>query len=327
MGLVNNFSTPAGWPTPLAIALLDNCGNFVTNGQVVASFTNGDPVLPLTLANPASGLYSATWTPQRTGGQVTVNARASVPGFAPVTAQLVGAVAPNTAPVLTPNGTLNVYNPLPAAALAPGTLVQISGTALAASSMSAPSTPLPTSLNGTQVLVGGLPAPLQSVAPGLITAELPYELTPAMQYQVVVSANGALTTPSTIQLSGTDPGVATAMSGLLTASHVNGKPVSATSPAAPGEIIVLTAVGLGLTDTPVADGAPGPSSPLANALDKPSITINNEMATILFAGLQPGAVGVYQINAQVPADAPAGNLTLVLSQDGNPANSAILPVN
>jgi uncharacterized protein (TIGR03437 family) len=90
---------------------------------------------------------------------------------------------------------------------------------------------------------------------------------------------------------------------------------------------VLTAVGLGLTNVPVADGAVGPSSPLANTLDMPSITLNNESVTILFAGLQPGTVGVYQINIQVPADAVAGNLTLVLSQDGNPANSAILPVN
>jgi uncharacterized protein (TIGR03437 family) len=328
MGLVNNFSTPAGWPTPLAVALLDNCGNFLSNGQVVASFTNGDPVLPLTLANGATGLYSATWTPQRTGGQVTVNARASAAGFAAVTTQLVGAVPPNSAPILTPNGTLNVFNPVPAAALAPGTLVQISGTALAASSLSAPAGgTLPTSLNGTQVTVGGIFAPLQSVSPGTITAQVPFELTPNMQYDVVVSANGALTTPASIQLSGTDPGVATAMSGMLTATHLDGTAITSTSPAAPGEYIVLTAVGLGLTNVPVADGAVGPSSPLANTLDMPSITLNNESVTILFAGLQPGTVGVYQINIQVPADAVAGNLTLVLSQDGNPANSAILPVN
>ncbi len=328
MSLVNNFSTPAGWPTPLAVALLDNCGNFLNNGQVVATFTNGDPVLPLTLANPATGLYSGTWTPQRTGSQVTVNARSSAPGFAAVTTQLVGAVPPNSAPILTPNGTLNLFNPLPAAALAPGTLVQISGTGLAASAMSAPAAgPLPTTLNGTQVTVGGIFAPLQSVSPGTITAQVPFELMPNMQYDVVVSANGALTTPAQIQVSGTDPGVATAMSGMLTATHLDGTAISSTSPAAPGEYIVLTAVGLGLTNLPVADGAPGPSSPLANALDMPSITLNNESVPILFAGLQPGTVGVYQINIQVPADAVAGNLTLVLSQDGNPANSAILPVN
>jgi uncharacterized protein (TIGR03437 family) len=327
MGLVNNFSTPAGWPTPLAVALLDDCGNFVTNGSVVATFTNGDPVLPLTLSNPSAALYSATWTPQRTGGQVTVNARASAPGFAAVTTRLAGAVAPNSAPLLAPNGTLNIYNPVSAAALAPGTLVQISGTALAASPMQASaSAQLPTSLNGTQVIVGTFNAPIQSVSPGTITAQLPFELVPSQQYDVVVSANGALTTPVSIQLEATDPGVATAMSGMLTATHLNGSAITAASPAAPGEYIVLTAVGLGPTDTPVADGALSPSSPLANALSQPSITLNNEAVTVLFAGLQPGTVGIYQINIQVPTDAVNGNLTLVVSQNGNPANSAILPV-
>ena len=326
MGLVNNFSTPAGWPTPLAVALLDNCGNFVTNGSVIATFTNGDPVLPFTLSNPAGGVYSATWTPQRTGGQVTVNARTSAPGFPTITTQLIGAVAPNTAPILAPNGTLNVYNPVPAAALAPGTLVQISGTALAASQMTAPAGQLPNSLNGTQVLVGTYNAPIQSVSPGMITAQLPFELMPSQQYDVVVSANGALTTPVQIQLAATDPGVATAMSGLLNATHLNGSAVTTASPAAPGEYIVLTAVGLGPTDTPVADGAVGPSSPLANALNQPTITLNSEMVPVLFAGLQPGMVGVYQINIQVPMDAVNGNLALVLSQNGNPANSSVLPV-
>jgi uncharacterized protein (TIGR03437 family) len=215
---------------------------------------------------------------------------------------------------------------VPAAALAPGTLVQISGTALAASQMTAPAGQLPNLLNGTQVLVGTYNAPIQSVSPGMITAQLPFELMPSQQYDVVVSANGALTTPVQIQLAATDPGVATAMSGLLNATHLNGSAVTTASPAAPGEYIVLTAVGLGPTDTPVADGAVGPSSPLANALNQPTITLNSEMVPVLFAGLQPGMVGVYQINIQVPMDAVNGNLALVLSQNGNPANSSVLPV-
>jgi uncharacterized protein (TIGR03437 family) len=66
--------------------------------------------------------------------------------------------------------------------------------------------------------------------------------------------------------------------------------------------------------------------PPANALDQPSVTINNEPATVSFAGLQPGAVGVYQVTFTVPMDAANGDLNLVLSQDGVPGNSAVLPV-
>ncbi len=33
----------ASWPTPLEITVSDDCGNPVTNGQVAATFSNGDP--------------------------------------------------------------------------------------------------------------------------------------------------------------------------------------------------------------------------------------------------------------------------------------------
>jgi uncharacterized protein (TIGR03437 family) len=326
VGLVNNFSAPTGWPTPISLQLLDDCANFITNGQVVATFTNGDPALALTLANPSTGLYSATWTPRKTGAQVTVNAKVAAPGFKSLTAQLAGAVTSNAAPLLNPNTTLNIYNPLAAAAVAPGTLVQITGSGLAGAAASATTSPLPTNLNGTQVIVGGIAAPLSAVSPGTLQAQLPFELTPGMQYQVIVSANGALTAPASIQVVTGTPGVSAAVSGLLNASHVDGSPVTEASPAAPGEYVVLLAAGLGNTDTPVADGAVGPSLPLANATDMPTVTINGESATVSFAGLQPGKVGIYQVNIQVPADAANGDLALVLSQDGNPANTGILPV-
>jgi uncharacterized protein (TIGR03437 family) len=326
-GLLGNFAAPVAWPTPLTIQLVDDCGNYVVNGQIVATFTNGDPPLVLNLADPRSGYYAATWTPRNSSPQVNINARVSAPGLPSVAAQIAGAVTPNAAPLLSPHSTLQIFNPQVGAALAPGTLVQISGSGLAVANATAPANAtLPTVLNGTQVILGGIPVPLQSVTPTLLTAELPFELMSGMQYQIIVSANGALTTPDSLQLSNTSPGVSTGTAGLLTAYHVSGTAVSESAPAAPGETLFLLAAGLGATDTPVSDGAPSPSAPLANVLDMPSLTVNGEQAAILFAGLQPGAVGIYQVNFTVPADAPNGDLTLVLSQDGASGNSAVLPV-
>jgi uncharacterized protein (TIGR03437 family) len=85
-------------------------------------------------------------------------------------------------------------------------------------------------------------------------------------------------------------------------------------------------VGLGQTDTPVASGAGSPASPLANTVTPPTVTIGNEPAPLSFSGLAPGLVGVYQINLQIPADAPNGDLTLIVSLDGNSSNSGLLPV-
>lgn len=48
--------------------------------------------------------------------------------------------------------------------------------------------------------------------------------------------------------------------------HADGTYVSVTSPAKPGETVVVYAVGLGNTNPPVATGAPSPLSPLSVAL-------------------------------------------------------------
>ncbi len=67
-GLVNNFAQPAAWPTPLTIMLVNDCGLAVSNGQVVATFSNGDPPLALAATDTTSGIYSGTWTPRNTSG-------------------------------------------------------------------------------------------------------------------------------------------------------------------------------------------------------------------------------------------------------------------
>jgi uncharacterized protein (TIGR03437 family) len=46
---------------------------------------------------------------------------------------------------------------------------------------------------------------------------------------------------------------------------------------------------------------------------------------LLFAGLTPGLVGLYQIDFQVPAALPAGNITIVVSQNGQSSNQTVLP--
>ena len=326
-GLVNNFSAPASWPTPISILLYDNCGNAVSSGQVVVSFTNGDPPLALGLANSSTGLYSGTWTPRNTGSQISLNARATAAGFPAESIQLTGSVVPNIAPVLNKGGTLHVFNPQVGAAMAPGTIVQIYGSGLASGIASAQSIPLPTSLNGTSVIIGGKPAPLYFVSPGQINAQIPFDLDPSLPYQVIANANGALTTPLTIQLAAQTPGFAAFADGGLIAQHAaDGSLITQTSPAVPGEFVVAYLAGMGGTTVPVRTGGPSPLAPLAYTSVKPTLTLNGVSVPVSFAGMTPGLVGLYQLDFQIPSDAPDGTITVVLLQGTFASNATTLPV-
>jgi large repetitive protein len=331
-GLVNNFSQPTGFPTPLSVQLVDNCGNPIANGAIDATFSNGDPPLALVATDTTTGIYSGTWTPRTTSAQITVNARATAAGFAAVSVQILGQVTPNPAPLLTPNGTLDAFAIAaePGAPIAPGTIVQIYGSNLAAQTTSASTIPLPTSLNQTSVIIGGLMAPLYFVSAGQINAQVPFELTAGNPYQVIVDANGALSTPNPIQLTNDAPGIAQFAAGQIIAQHLsNNDLVTETAPAAPGETIVFYVAGMGLTNPAVASGTASPSSNLPVLLDTPTLTLNGApvpAANIIFAGLTPTLVGLYQVDFTVPSSAPNGDLPLVLTQTSGLSNSTILPV-
>ena len=326
-GLVNNFAQPTSWPTPLAVLLVDNCGNAVSNAQVVTTFSNGDPPLALNANGSAAGMYSGTWTPRSASGQVSIVATANASGFPAASAKIVGQVTPNAAPLLTPNGTLNVFAPLVGAPVAPGTIVQIYGSNLAGQVSQASSVPLPTNLNQTSVFIGDMLAPLYYVSPGQINAQVPFELPAGKTYQVYISANGALSTATSIQLVADAPGIAQFPAGQVIATHADGGLILETSPAAPGEYIVVYVVGMGATNQTVPSGTASPSTNLALPLDAPTLTLNGAPVTnIIFAGLTPTEVGLYQVNFQVPSNEPNGDQQLVLTQASGQSNTTILPV-
>ena len=70
---------------------------------------------------------------------------------------------------------------------------------------------------------------------------------------------------------------------------------------------------MGLTDATIKTGDRSPAAPLARALVQPIVTIGDKQAEIIFAGLTPGLVGLYQINLRVPDEAPSGLLELVVT--------------
>src|SRR4029453_6538863 len=106
--------------------------------------------------------------------------------------------------------------------------------------------PLPTTVNGTRVLVGGVEAPLYFVSNGQLRVQIPTDLPPTRQFQLLVSANGALPLPDTIAITAAQPGLqVSSEDSRVVAQHADSSPVSPAAPARPGEEIVLYLVGMG----------------------------------------------------------------------------------
>lgn len=337
--LVSNFATAAAWPTPLQVQLNDDCGNPLPGGQVVATFSNGDPPLILAPQDATSGLFNGTWTPHGSGAQVTVKASGSAPSLISAAIQISGAVDPNAVPTINPGGTVHAFTPQSGAPLAPGTWMAIYGSFLAPQTVINNNAVFPTSLSGTSVIIGGTEAPLYFVSAGQINALIPFELSAGQTYQVIVNNNGALSAPAPLQTGPLTPGVYAYPSGFagaedaVTGALICEEPyavncvagITGASPAKPGEYIAIYLVGMGSTTTPITSGQPSPPNELTTV--QPTVTLNGEnISPILYSGLTPTAVGLYQINFQVPADAPNGDLTLIVTQGSAQTPPVILPV-
>jgi uncharacterized protein (TIGR03437 family) len=327
-GLVNNFAVPAGWPAALIVQLNDDCGNSVSNASVTASFSNGDPPLMLAEGQPAS--YAATWQPGAVSSQIATSIQAQFGQLKPAELQLIGNVNGNQSapPSLFENGTVNVFNRVPAGALAPGMIVEVYGTGLASATGNPGVLPLPSIFQGTSLIVGAYQAPLYFVSSGQLDVQVAAELTPNQQYPVIAILNGALSVPVMADLAPIQLGLAAQADGQVIAQHgADSSYVDANHPAKPGEVLVIYLSGMGPTNPAVKSGDAAPASePLARVTNQPTVTLNGENATVQFAGLSPGFVGLYQVNFQVPASANSGDLTLVVSQGGVSSNATKLTV-
>ena len=185
--------------------------------------------------------------------------------------------------------------------------------------------PLPTTVNGTQVLIGGIKAPLYFTSPGQVNAQIPYELEPNKQYQVIITANGALSTPDTVQLTAVVPGLAAYADGTVIGQHANGSLINAKAPARSGETAIAYLSGLGAPDSAVSSGAASPTDNLARPAVLPTLTVDGKDAKIEFVGLTPGLVGLYQMNFVVPGGITSANPTMIVSQSGITSSPVLLP--
>jgi uncharacterized protein (TIGR03437 family) len=213
-----------------------------------------------------------------------------------------------------------------AQAVAPGAIVSLFGASLSAGTSQANAAPLPTVLGDTTVTFNGIPAPLYFASPLQVNAQVPFEVASGSAIAEVVSQSGIALTQLPVGAVG--PGIfsrdgsGTGDGALLDA--VTGALVTSTQPIAAGAYLAIYCTGLGAVTPPPTTGA-APAG-LTNTTVMPSVLIDGQTITPSWAGLAPGFVGLYQVNAQVPATLTAGSHRLQLVMNGATSNTVTFAV-
>ena len=315
------FNTPAAWPTPISVQVVDDCGNAFNNGSVIVSFSDGDA--PMSLLSIGSGNWAGTWTPLRSSTGFAVRADAQALPLTG-TVQVSGQVFSNpSVPVVSPGGVVSSGDFASSPAL--GLLVSIFGNGLADGSLGAAGVPLTDQLGSTSVTLSGVTLPLLYVSANQVNVAIPYGVAVNSAQQLVIERDNAVSVPVPLAVFDSEPTILTATGsgsgqGLIfwvDAIGNSGEAVAAT-PATAGDVLVIYAVGLGAVTPVIAveDGAP--ATTLIRTVAPVTVTIGGVTATsVPFAGLTPGYVGLYQLNVVMPNGvAPGSQVPVTISVAG-----------
>ena len=199
-----------------------------------------------------------------------------------------------------------------AAGIMQNSWITITGTNLATTTRSWTSAELaggrlPTALDGTSVTVNGKAAFVNFISPTQINAFSPADPSEG-PVSVTVTVNGQTSVAAATQLNASMPAFFSFDGTYLAATHADNSFLgkvglfpsapTLTTPAKPGETIILYGTGFGATEPTI------PSGQLTDMLGRITgqlvLTIGGTQANVAFAGLIPPFAGLYQFNVVVP---------------------------
>jgi len=206
----------------------------------------------------------------------------------------------------------------------PGALGSAFGENMAKGRLLADSLPLPTNLDGTQVIVNNLPAPLLFISPGQINFQIPFETAAGAPINVVVKVPDQPDSPAeSLSVQATAPGLFTVNSsgtGAGVITHADYSLVGNTAPAADNEVVIAFVTGLGQTETP---GTTGAAATASRAVAAVTATVGGRAAEVQWAGTSPGYAGLYQVNFVIPAGLAAGDHDVILTAGGRSSRAGV----
>jgi uncharacterized protein (TIGR03437 family) len=223
-------------------------------------------------------------------------------------------------PSFTASGVVNTASRK--AQFAPGSLISIFGSNLA-DVAAASGSPLPQSLGGICVTANEVAIPLISTSPTEIDAQLPAEFgTGRVTLTVRSTTLGQSSGGVQIALNSTGPGVFSVdgVPGLKVAAIIHGSDFALVTPDYPAErdeTIIVYTTGLGRVDPSVATGQQASPDPFSATTEPVEVSIGGLPYPVLWSGLAPYMVGIYQINLYVPGNRIRGdNLPVVVTAGG-----------
>ena len=219
---------------------------------------------------------------------------------------------------------------------APGSYISIYGNALS-DVFKVSSTPyLPISLAGVSVSFDSeankisVPGRLSFVSAGQVNVQIPWEVQGLTTVSMKVSLGELQTSVIQLPIRNQSPAFFeyTEGSGQRSAAalDVNFRVLGVSNPARRGAAVQFYLNGLGAVDNRPASGEVSPSQPLATTRVQPVVTVGGRPAQVIFSGLAPGNVGLYQVNVVVPADAPTGRQAVTCTVNGVAAPSTFVTV-
>jgi uncharacterized protein (TIGR03437 family) len=314
-GTIAEYPLPDANDSPFGIAagpdgalwftdFLGQIGRIATSGTVTSRVATPTPTANGFLSFIAAGPDGAMWFTELPGkiGRIPTGVTVTPPAITNV------ANAEGQAPTIAANTWISIY----------GSNLAKEGDSRIWQGSDFVNGQMPTQLDGVSATVNGKPAYVYYISPTQVNVLTPPDAISGSVPVVVTygtpspafSAPAQAESPSFFAF-GSGPYVA--------ATHVNGNLIGPatlypgfSTPAAPGETVVIYGNGFGATSTAVTAGAVSQSGTLSPL---PVITIGGVAAQVQFAGLNV-TPGEFQFNVVVPSTLAAGDQPIVATYNG-----------
>ena len=286
------LSFSAGWPVNIDVAVVDNCGDTFTRGNVEARISGQEYVKLFPLGD---GRWNGGWTLDGTSADVVLTVRAtSESGWRGQREISLQQLERQGKPYFPRRGVALINAGTTGQPLAPGGLIEIKGDDLAESDVdrSTAESWSTSPVGGTQVYIGDKPIAIGRASKGQIVGQIPFDIEPDTPWRVYLRRGIALS-------SAVDVNVASAQPVIVTVPRTVQR----------RQKIEFTCTGLGALDVPVSlgDGAA-----VARPKFQPSVTVGGVAASEVSAVYEGR---VFKVTATVPDITTGSDVPVVIRVD------------